>query len=139
MIALLKKDYFSPRVKIVLSYIPSAVFPAIIFPAIFLNSTGQLVFLDNPKGVAVMEAPVSFLAKAPIGASRNSAQLQIFVGGTTEHFEQHLPLFRALGGMPEQSYHAGPNGSGYGIKVLLNLLWFIYAAGTSEVLAIGSR
>ena len=41
MIALLKKDYFSPRVKIVLSYIPSAVFPAIIFPAIFLNSTGQ--------------------------------------------------------------------------------------------------
>ncbi len=38
MIALLKKDYFSPRVKIVLSYIPSAVFPAIIFPAIFLNS-----------------------------------------------------------------------------------------------------
>jgi len=25
MIALLKKDYFSPRVKIVLSYVPSAV------------------------------------------------------------------------------------------------------------------
>ena len=86
-----------------------------------------------------MEAPVSFLAKAPIGASRNSAQLQIFVGGTTEHFEQQLPLFRALGGMPEQIYHAGPNGAGYGIKVLLNLLWFMYAAGTSEVLAIGSK
>jgi branched-subunit amino acid transport protein len=43
MIALLKKDYFSPRVKLVLSYVPSAVFPAIIFPAVFLNSTGQLV------------------------------------------------------------------------------------------------
>jgi len=86
-----------------------------------------------------MEAPVSFLAKAPIGSSRNSAQLQIFVGGTKEHFDKHLPLFRALGGMPEQIYHAGPNGAGYGIKVLLNLLWFIYAAGTSEVLAIGSK
>ena len=95
--------------------------------------------LAAPKSVAVMEAPVSFLAKAPIGASRNSAQLQIFVGGTTEHFEQHLPLFRALGGMPEQIYHAGTTGAGYGIKVLLNLLWFIYAAGTSEVLAIGSK
>ena len=95
--------------------------------------------LADPKGVAVMEAPVSFLAKAPIGASRNSAQLQIFVGGTREHFEQHLPLFRALGGMPEQIYHAGTTGAGYGIKVLLNLLWFIYAAGTSEVLAIGSK
>ncbi|NCV75962.1 hypothetical protein EBW23_08550 [bacterium] len=50
-----------------------------------------------------------------------------------------MPLFRALGGVPEQIYHAGPNGAGYGIKVLLNLLWFIYAAGTSEVLAIGSK
>jgi len=99
----------------------------------------EIKALADPKGVAVMEAPVSFLAKAPIGASRNSAQLQIFVGGTKEHFDQHLPLFRALGGMPEQIYHAGPNGAGYGIKVLLNLLWFIYAAGTSEVLAIGSK
>jgi 3-hydroxyisobutyrate dehydrogenase len=99
----------------------------------------EIKALADPKCVAVMEAPVSFLAKAPIGASRNSAQLQIFVGGTKEHFDQHLPLFRALGGMPEQIYHAGPNGAGYGIKVLLNLLWFIYAAGTSEVLAIGSK
>jgi 3-hydroxyisobutyrate dehydrogenase len=99
----------------------------------------EIKALADPKGVAVMEAPVSFLAKAPIGASRNSAQLQIFVGGTKEHFDQHLPLFRALGGMPEQIYHAGPNGAGYGIKVLLNLLWFIYAAGTSEVLAVGSK
>ena len=99
----------------------------------------EIKALADLKGVAVMEAPVSFLAKAPIGASRNSAQLQIFVGGTKEHFDQHLPLFRALGGMPEQIYHAGPNGAGYGIKVLLNLLWFIYAAGTSEVLAIGSK
>jgi len=99
----------------------------------------EIKALADPKGVAVMEAPVSFLAKAPIGASRNSAQLQIFVGGTKKHFDQHLPLFRALGGMPEQIYHAGPNGAGYGIKVLLNLLWFIYAAGTSEVLAIGSK
>ena len=99
----------------------------------------EIKALADPKGVAVMEAPVSFLAKAPIGASRNSASLQIFVGGTKEHFDQHLPLFRALGGMPEQIYHAGPKGAGYGIKVLLNLLWFIYAAGTSEVLAIGSK
>jgi len=99
----------------------------------------EIKALADPKGVAVLEAPVSFLAKAPIGASRNSAQLQIFVGGTKEHFDQHLPLFRALGGMPEQIYHAGLNGAGYGIKVLLNLLWFIYAAGTSEVLAVGSK
>ncbi len=56
MIALLKKDYFSPRIKLVLSYVPSAVFPAIIFPAIFLNSTGQLTFVDNPKILAALIA-----------------------------------------------------------------------------------
>jgi len=95
--------------------------------------------LAEPRGVEVMEAPVSFLARAPIGQSRTSASLQIFVGGRRESFERQLPLFRALGGVPDQIYYAGPNGSGYGIKVLLNLLWFIYATGTAEVLAIGSK
>lgn len=95
--------------------------------------------LAEPRGVAVMEAPVSFLAKAPIGDSRTTASLQLFIGGTRESYERHLPLFRALGGMPDQIYYAGPNGSGYAIKVLLNLLWFVYATGTSEVLAMATR
>ena len=104
-----------------------------------VDVANEIKALAEAKGVGVMEAPVSFLAKAPIGASRTSASLQIFVGGTREQFDTHLPLFRALGGLPDQIYYAGPNGAGYGIKVLLNLLWFIYAAGTSEVLAIGSK
>lgn len=99
----------------------------------------EVLALAAPRGVAVMEAPVSFLAKAPIGDSRTTASLQIFVGGEREQFERHLPLFRALGGLPDQIYHAGPNGAGYAIKVLLNLLWFVYAAGTAEVLAVASR
>ena len=104
-----------------------------------VDVANEIKSIADPNGVVVMEAPVSFLAKAPIGASRTSASLQIFVGGTKESYDQHLPLFRALGGLPDQIYYAGPNGAGYGIKVLLNLLWFIYAAGTSEVLAIGSK
>jgi len=104
-----------------------------------VDVANEIKAIADPNGVVVMEAPVSFLAKAPIGASRTSASLQIFVGGTKESYDQHLPLFRALGGLPDQIYYAGPNGAGYGIKVLLNLLWFIYAAGTSEVLAIGSK
>jgi 3-hydroxyisobutyrate dehydrogenase len=95
--------------------------------------------LAEPRGVAVMEAPVSFLAKAPIGASRTSASLQIFVGGSRELYDRYVPLLRALGGRPDQIYYAGPNGSGHAIKVLLNLLWFMYATGTSEVLAMGSK
>jgi len=95
--------------------------------------------LAEPRGISVMEAPVSFLAKAPIGDSRTGASLQIFVGGAKEDFDKHLHLFHALGGMPGQIYYAGINGAGYGIKVLLNLLWFVHAAGTSEVLAMASK
>lgn len=104
-----------------------------------VDVANEIKALADPRNIAVMEAPVSFLAKAPIGSSRTSASLQIFVGGSRDDFDRHLPLFRALGGMPDQIYYAGTNGAGYGIKVLLNLLWFIYAAGTSEVLAIGSK
>jgi len=99
----------------------------------------EIKAIADPRGVAVMEAPVSFLAKAPIGESRTSAALQIFVGGSKELYDKYLPLFRSLGGLPDQIYYAGPNGAGYGIKVLLNLLWFIYATGTAEVLALSSK
>ena len=104
-----------------------------------VDVANEIKMLAEPRGISVMEAPVSFLAKAPIGESRTGASLQIFVGGSKDDFEKHLPLFEALGGMPGQIYHAGANGAGYGIKVLLNLLWFIHAAGTSEVLAMASK
>tara|TARA_B100000787_G_C16091997_1_gene249368 strand:+ start:213 stop:533 length:321 start_codon:yes stop_codon:yes gene_type:complete len=56
MIALLKKEMFTDRIREVLSYVPSAIFPAIIFPAIFLNSTGSLELEDNPKIFATIIA-----------------------------------------------------------------------------------
>ncbi len=52
MIALLKKEMFNDRIREVLSYVPSAIFPAIIFPAIFLDNLGQFQFDDNPKIIA---------------------------------------------------------------------------------------
>ncbi|SVD51054.1 uncharacterized protein METZ01_LOCUS403908, partial [marine metagenome] len=42
MIALIKKEMFNVRVREVLSYVPSAIFPAIIFPAVFLDNSGVL-------------------------------------------------------------------------------------------------
>ena len=49
MIAILKKEMFNDRLREVLSYVPSAIFPAIIFPAIFLDDLGQFQLEDNPK------------------------------------------------------------------------------------------
>ena len=58
MIALLKKDTFDQKTKIILSYVPSAIFPAIIFPLIFLDNTGNLDFENNPKIIAAIVAVI---------------------------------------------------------------------------------
>ena len=58
MIAILKKEMFNNRVREVLSYVPSAIFPAIIFPAIFLDDLGVLQFEDNPKILAAAIAMI---------------------------------------------------------------------------------
>ena len=58
MIALIKKEMFNDRIREVLSYVPSAIFPAIIFPAIFLDNSGLLIFEDNPKIIAAIIATI---------------------------------------------------------------------------------
>jgi len=56
MIALIKKEMFNDRIRQILSYVPSAIFPAIIFPAIFLDNSGSLLIEDNPKIIAALIA-----------------------------------------------------------------------------------
>ena len=56
MIALLKKEMFNKRMREILSYVPSAIFPAIIFPAIFLDNSGDFHLENNPKIMAALIA-----------------------------------------------------------------------------------
>ena len=56
MIALLKKEMFNDRIREILSFVPSAIFPAIIFPAIFLDSSGDFQLENNPKIMAAIIA-----------------------------------------------------------------------------------
>ena len=49
MIALVNRDMLGDRIKAVLAYVPSAVFPAIIFPAIFINDYGTFIEMNDPK------------------------------------------------------------------------------------------
>ena len=58
MIAIIKKEMFNNRAREVLSYVPSAIFPAIIFPAIFLDDLGVFQFEDNPKILAAAIAMI---------------------------------------------------------------------------------
>ena len=58
MIAILKKEMFNNRIREVLSYVPSAIFPAIIFPAIFLDNSGFFHIENNPKILASIVAVI---------------------------------------------------------------------------------
>ena len=49
MIALISRDMLGDKVKAVLEYVPSAVFPAIIFPGIFINDYGTFIEMNDPK------------------------------------------------------------------------------------------
>ena len=49
MVALVDRDLLGEKVKAVLAYVPSAVFPAIIFPGIFINDYGAFIEMNDPK------------------------------------------------------------------------------------------
>ena len=49
MVAIVNRDFLNHKAREVLTYVPSSVFPAIIFPGEFLNDFGYLVNIDDPK------------------------------------------------------------------------------------------
>jgi 3-hydroxyisobutyrate dehydrogenase len=84
-------------------------------------------------GIAILDAPV---AGQSIGAKAGT--LQIFAGGDEAVFGRVRPLLEAMGD-PERILYVGPHGSGYTVKLMLNLLWFAHLVATAEVLAVGTR
>ena len=52
MVTFLESKMLNENTKLILSYVPAAVFPAIIFPAVFLNESGILVNINDPKIIA---------------------------------------------------------------------------------------
>jgi 3-hydroxyisobutyrate dehydrogenase len=83
--------------------------------------------------IDVLDAPV---AGQSIGAQAGT--LAIYVGGDAEVFARARPLFDVMGD-PARVFHLGPHGSGYTVKLLLNLMWFIEAVAVGEVLTVGVR
>ena len=64
MIALISRNLLGDRIKAVLEYVPSAVFPAIIFPAIFINDYGTFIEMNDPKIFgALIAVIVGFFSK----------------------------------------------------------------------------
>ena len=64
MVTLVDGQILSTKLKQVLGYVPAAVFPAIIFPAVFLNESGFVVNINDPKIIAATIAiTVGYFAK----------------------------------------------------------------------------
>ena len=84
-------------------------------------------------GIRRLDAPVSGMAK---GAE--AGMLQIFVGGDVEDYHRALPLLHVMGD-PDKVLHVGGLGTGYTVKLMINLLWFCHLVATSEVLAMGVK
>lgn len=87
----------------------------------------------RPRKVAVVDAPVAGMVRGAVAGT-----LQVFVGGTGADVARVRPVLEAMGD-PRKVVHVGPNGAGYAVKLCLNLLWFIHAAASAEVLVLGAK
>jgi 3-hydroxyisobutyrate dehydrogenase len=85
------------------------------------------------RSVQMIDAPV---AGQTVGAEAGT--LAIYAGGEAEAFVRALPVLEAIGDA-QRIFHLGPAGSGYAVKLLINLLWFIEAVATAEALTIGVK
>jgi 3-hydroxyisobutyrate dehydrogenase len=93
----------------------------------------HLVGHARDRGIEFVDAPV---AGQTIGAE--AATLAIYAGGSDAGFARALPLLEAIGD-PARIFHLGPPGSGYVVKLLLNLTWFVNLVSVAEALAIGVK
>ena len=83
MVALVRREMLGDKLKEVLTYVPSAVFPAIIFPGIFINDFGTFIEMNDPKIFGALVAViVGYFSKniiATISAGLVSYWFLIFV------------------------------------------------------------
>jgi 3-hydroxyisobutyrate dehydrogenase len=78
---------------------------------------------------------------APVAGQTIRAEagtLAIYAGGSKKAFGRALHVLETMGD-PMQIVHLGPSGSGYAVKLLLNLMWFMHAVATAEALTVGVR
>ena len=91
----------------------------------------ELVASASSLQIDYLEAPVTNAVDfAALG------RLSIFVGGSKEAYEKHLPIFNVIG---EKIFHVGKAGNGATVKLLTNLLWFASAATIGEALMLGAK
>ena len=95
------------------------------------NLVRELAHLCSQREINFLEAPVTNGIDAAV-----LGKLSIFVGGSSDCFEKHKPIFEVIG---EKIFYVGSPGNGATTKLLTNLLWFVGAATIGESLMLGAK
>jgi 3-hydroxyisobutyrate dehydrogenase len=119
---------------------PSGAFQALRAGAVWVDmststpAVGRAAAADAAaRGLGVVDAPVAGGVEGAIAGT-----LQVFVGGNDRDVARIRPVLEAMGD-PERIVHVGLRGAGYAVKLCLNLLWFMHAAASAEVLVLGAK
>lgn len=83
--------------------------------------------------IKLIDAPVAGMA---VGADKGT--LSIFAGGDLETLAKIKPLFDIMGD-PAKYFHCGNWGTGYAVKLVLNMLWFNQFVASVEALMLGVK
>jgi 3-hydroxyisobutyrate dehydrogenase len=125
-----------PQVEAVLSEALPAMAPdslAIEMSTSSLEVGRRMAELAVSREIELLDAPV---AGQTIGAEAGT--LAIYVGGSSDAFSRALPVLAAIGPR-DRIFHLGPAGSGYAVKLVLNMMWFVHLVATAEALTIGVK
>jgi len=95
--------------------------------------TAAVVEKSFAAGVRIIDAPVAGMS---VGADKGT--MSIFAGGDPADFAYAKPLFDIMGD-PEKFFNCGARGTGYAVKLVLNMLWFNTFVATTEALLLGVK
>jgi 3-hydroxyisobutyrate dehydrogenase len=114
-----------------------AVIPALRGGSTWIDMTSaappvglELMARAAKRGVECLDAPIGGTPEAVRGGTA-----QLFVGGEETAIRRIHHLLARLG-RPE---HVGQRGTGYTVKLLINLLWFTQAISVTEALLLARR
>ena len=91
----------------------------------------KIALAAQARGVRTLDAPVG---GGPPQARHG--RLLAFVGGSGDVLDSQRDVLDALAG---RVVHVGPSGSGYAVKLIVNMLWFGQAVATAEALSLAVR
>lgn len=92
---------------------------------------GEIAEVAGRHGIRTLDAP---MGGGPMQA--RDGRLVAFVGASSADLESQREVLAAVAGT---ILHVGAVGSGYAVKLLVNLLWFGQAIASAEVLALAVR